>query len=304
MAAIFGNRSNASLQTNYTGVQIQTSTAGVCIPLLWGCTRIGTNVIDLNDFNAPKSGKGGKGGGKSKQKHYTASCILALCEGAVQQCNTVWQNANDTATPGSLNLTLYDGSLGQAPPSWMVSHHPDKADGYSETAFFFSSLYDLGSSPYLPNHNFEVYGKFASLTGSPDVNFALIIQDFITSPQYGADSGATYIDADSWEQYWTYCQAYALWGSPYLHSQEQGHSILQRWAQLTNSWIFWSGTALKFVPLGDSPNTGNGASYTPNLSAIYDLGIDDFVFEAHGGTPVQVDRIEPADCYNTVELDI
>ena len=40
--------------------------------------------------------------------------------------------------------------------------------------------------------------------------------------------------------------------SPVLDTQEQVSQILDRWAQLSNTWIFWSGGSLKFVPLGDS----------------------------------------------------
>lgn len=306
MAGIFGGAggSGAYKTTVYTGVQIQTSTAAGVIPLLWGCNLAGTNVIDLNDFSAPPQGKGGKGGGGKAQKDYTTVCSLAVCEGPVQQCNAVYADANTVISPGSLNLTLFDGTLGQAPPAYMVSNHPDKALGYSQTAYFFSSAYDLGSSPYLPNHRFEIIGKYAALTGSPDVNPAQFIPDFIASTQYGADPGAGYIDGPSLSQYFDYCQALGLWMSPYLHTAEQATSILQRWAQLSNSWIFWSGSKLKFVPLGDTEVTANGTTFTPNLQPIYSLTIDDFLFDGTSEDPVQVDRIDPADGYNNVELDI
>ena len=308
MAAMFGSQSNAKQQTTYTGVPIQTSTAGVVIAILWGVNRIGHNIIDLNDFSqsggGSKGGKGG-GGGKGGTKDYRTSCILALCEGPVSPTDvTVWQNASLLSTASSLNLTLFAGEIGQAPAAWMVSNHPDKALGYTETAYFFSSSFDLGGSPNLPNLNFEVFGKFASFSGSPDVNFALIVNDFFTSPQYGVDPGATYIDPASWQNYYNYCQAFTLWGSPCLHTQEQGTSILQRWAQLTNTWIFWSGDRMKFVPLGDTEGIGNGATYIPNLSPIYDIGTDDLIFDASSEDPVIVDRIDPADGYNNVEIDI
>lgn len=311
MSALFGSRTNAQNQTTYTGVQIQTSSAGVSIPILWGVNKISANVIDLNNFQETGPGKGGKGGGggkSGKQTDYTTSCILALCEGPVADTDiTVWQNAGLLSTASSLNFTLFDGSQGQAPPAWMVDNFPAKALGYTETAYLFSSLFDMGSSPNLPNFGFEVFGIFAT-PEFPDINFALIVEDFMTSDQYGVDPGASYLDpvtlTTALNSYFNYCQVFTLWGSPYLHTQEQGSSILQRWAQLTNSWIFWAGSSIKFVALGDTPGTANGATYIPNLAPIYNIGPDDFIFDASGEDPVQVDRIDPADGYNNVEIDI
>src|ERR1019366_2263424 len=148
---------------------------------------------------------------------------------------------------------------------------------YSETAYVFSSLYDLGGSAALPQHNFDLVGNLSgSMPPFVDANPADIVEDFITSPQYGLDPSATYIDAASLAFYKTYCTAQALLLSPYLRTQEQATSIVQRWAQLTNTWIFWNGTALKFVPLGDAAITAYSVTYTPVHTVCYALTLDDF----------------------------
>jgi hypothetical protein len=84
---------------------------------------------------------------------------------------------------------------------------------------------------------------------------------------------------------------------------EQAISILQRWAQLSNTWIFWSENQLKFVPLGDQVITGYGVTYTPITTVQYDLTYDDF-FPAKNTPPITVTRSDPSDTYNWVKVNI
>ena len=82
--------------------------------------------------------------------------------------------------------------------------------------------------------------------------------DLCTNPQYGVGMPVDAIGDRS--QYSAYCRAMGLLLSPALSAQEQAISVLQRWAQITNTWIFWSENRMKFVPLGDTAvvTTGNG----------------------------------------------
>jgi hypothetical protein len=308
MAGLFGGASSQK-PTRYLDYDLQTSALGVCIPLLWGKNRVGDNVIQLEDFQAHAQG-GGKGGGKggggkgATSYDYTVAFILALCEGPVQDITAVWASSATPVTLASLNLSLYIGTNFQTPPAWIISNFPARARSYAETAFVFSPLYDLGSSASIPSHNFDLVGNLSgTMPPFVDANMADIIPDFITSAQYGLDPSATYIDATSLAFYKTYCTAQALLFSPYLRTQEQATSIIQRWAQLSNTWIFWNGVALKFVPLGDAALTAYGVTYTPVLSVRYALTPDDFVPPQRGGDLVTVTRIDPADGYNRVEID-
>jgi hypothetical protein len=307
MAGLFGG-ANSQKVTRYLDYDLQTSSLGVCLPLLWGRNRAGANIIWLNDFKAhPQGGKGGGkgGGGKGAKSYtYTTALIFALAEGPVQAIDQAWASSAVSVALATVNLTLFLGTVGQAAPAWIISNYPAEADGYPQTAYVFSSLYDLGSSASIPQLNFDVVGNLSgTMPPFVDANPADIIDDFITSTQYGLDPTATYIDAASLAFYKTYCTAQALLLSPYLRTQEQATSIIQRWAQLTNTWIFWSGTALKFVPLGDGAISAYGVTYTPNLTVEYALGVDDFIPPQAGGDLVTVTRIDPADGYNRVEID-
>lgn len=130
-----------------------------------------------------------------------------------------------------------------------------------------------------------------------------IITDFLTNPQYGL--GFASADLGSIAQYAAYNRAQGLFFSPLLNNAEKATAIIDRWAQLSNSWIYWSGTQLQFVPLADAPITGNGVTFTPQNDVAYDLTLNDFLAETGADNgPVKVSRIDPADAYNRTVLNI
>ncbi len=130
-----------------------------------------------------------------------------------------------------------------------------------------------------------------------------IVTDFLTNVQYGLGFGAA--DIGPTAQYAAYCQAQGIFFSPLLNSAEKATAIIDRWAQLSNSWIYWSGTQLQFVPLADGELAGNGAAFTPDNDVAYALTLDDFIAEAGSDAgPVKVTRKDPADCYNRTILNI
>jgi hypothetical protein len=65
--------------------------------------------------------------------------------------------------------------------------------------------------------------------------------------------------------------------------------------------IFESGGQVKVVPYGDEAATGNGVTWTPDLTPQYDLTDDDYL--AGDGDPVTVIRKSNADCYNCVKVE-
>lgn len=314
MSSLFGmGGAKTQAPIRYTAISIQTSTQGVPIPIGWGANRVGINLIWYNDFQsvAGSSSAGGKGGGSPITSYtYSAAVELALGEGPIQGINQVWAD-RDLTTLANLNLTLYVGSSTQVPPPFVSASFPAQALAYANTAYLFSSKYALGTSPNLPSHNFEVaWPLCGSIPGYSDANFADIIFDYCTNARYGIGLPSSAIDATSLalgatsgSGYWTYCTAQGLLASPYLSSQEQGTNTLQRWAQLSNTWIFFSGGQMKFVPLGDSSITANGVTYTPNNAAVAALTLADFVIKKSGDPPVRVTRSDPFDGYNRVQLD-
>lgn len=309
MGGLFGgSKPNSTTPAAYTQMQIQTSTEGMALPVVWGTNRVAPNLIYIANFNrtAGDGGKkgGGKGGGKSKSGstnyNYTADIIMAVCEGPVSFINNVFYNST-VVNLAYLGLTFYSGSTTQTP--WPDYYPGLVSIAYRNVCYVAANNYALGASPTVPQHAMEVVGFLAG-SGSPylpDANPADIIADFWTNNRYGLGMPGSYL-ADS-TQYRTYCTATNILLSPCLQNSEQAISILQRWAQLTNSWIFWSENQIKFVPLGDFPITANGVTYTPVTTIQYDLTYDDFVADKNT-PPITITRSDPSDSYNWVKVDI
>ena len=303
---LFGKKNTSNIP-NYTGLSIQTSVLDTPIVIAYGQCKLSPNIIWQNNFqnHSTKPGKGGAVGGKGAgNTDYKTGIILALCEGTISSIIQVWQN-NSASSIGSLGLTLYPGTLTQTPPSFIISKYPSEAFSYPQTAYLYSPAYDLGSSANVPMNWVEAVcnlaGQGVGTAVTNDVNPANIIADLLTNTQYGMGLVSGNIDSASFTQYQTYCTAQGIFMSPVLQGQEKCNSIIDRWATLTNSWIFWSGNAIKFVPLGDTAITGNGATYTPNNSIIYNLTVANFLDEKQ---PIVCTRKDPADCFNRTVIEI
>jgi hypothetical protein len=316
MAGILGDgsKTNASTITKYTQIQLQTSAQGIPIPLLWGKKRMGDNCLWSGDFKAvaEKGGKkgggggkgavGGKGGGGAVYDYFVA-VILGLCEGPITGIDRVWAD-KDVTTLAALGLTPFVGTSSQAPWAYLTANHPSEAISYAQTAYLANSRYSLGKSPNLPQLNFEIITPLSgSMPGTDDVNFGDVIPDFLTNPQYSIGIASSMVGGSGSLPYFkNYCTAQGLFFSPDVTAQEQVSSILDRWATLTNSWIFWSGAELKFVPLADQPVIGNGATYSPVVTPIFNFTYDDFI-SSEGDPPITVTRSDPADAPNHVKLE-
>jgi len=145
------------------GLQIQTSTYGLPIPIVWGQQRIQANLLWFADFKAIPHTKssGGKGGGGVSQTTYSyqAAGYLGLCEGPINGVASVWAGKNLT-TLALLGLTFVAGSYPQGIWGYLTTNHAGQAIGYSGVASVYSSAYLLTDTAQLPNHSFEIRGKY------------------------------------------------------------------------------------------------------------------------------------------------
>lgn len=297
----FLHSSNAANPPNYTGVQIQTSSEGMVLPVIYGANRTAPNLVWTDNFHKSSGGKkggGGKGGGKGGNVTYTAGCILAVCEGPVA-FGLIFVDNTTVTTFSALNLVAYTGTTTQTPFDCISTLPGFVPIAYRNVAYLATNVYNLGSAAALPQHNFEIYGFFSG--SGADVNPAIFLYDILTNNRYGLNIPAGLI-ADL-TQYETYCTALHLLMAPVLDKEETALSIFQRWAQLSNSWIFWSENQLKVVPLGDQTVTAYGVTYTPITNIRYNLTYDDFVAKS-GSPPLTATRSEPSKAYNWVKLDV
>lgn len=231
---------------------------------------------------------------QQSQQFNTTGTIPGLTDGCVY--------TDSTNFPGT-TFTVID-ILGSGPPfTLLCSPAPG---GYSGSGTL--TLQSGGAAPATISYT------STSVVTSPllDANPADIIDDFLTNPQYSIGLASSVVDSISLATYKAYCAAQGIFFSPLLNQQEQMSSVIDRWASLSNTMIFWSEGQIKFVPLGDSALTNTSispnASYTPNLTVAAALTYDDYVVkDAKTGAaapPVTVTRIDPADAPNHVKLEV
>ncbi len=252
-------RQKGAAKPDYTGLQLQTSVNTLPIPIVWGQTKIAANVVWYSNFQT-QGGGGGKGGlfgGSPGAYNYTADLILALCEGPIATIGVIWKD-QATYTLAGLGLTFFNGSTPQAVWGYLSSTNTAQAIAYQGTAYVCAAGYQLGGSANIGNHNFEIVGVLAGTgVNGVDADPALVIEDFLTNPQYGVGLSPASLNATSLfgsggdASLQTYCKAMGLAFSPALVTQEQSSSILSRWLQTLNCAAIWSGGQLKFIPYGD-----------------------------------------------------
>jgi len=284
-------------------IRIQTAAYGKPIPLVYGTTRIASNLFWYDNFIATphtetqRSGGGGKGGGGGASSSnttytYSADVIFGLCEGTVAGIGTVVKEKTNTTVTAE-GLTLFTGARPQTAWGRLTTSYPTKALAYSGTAYLAAQNLPLGSDATIPNYSFEVYGKSIA-SGSNDANPADIINDLLTNQYYGAGIPSSLMG--SLTQLSTYCSSYGLLISPSLTEQEAIFDIIKRLLQACNSEIVYSEGKVKLIPYGEQAL----GAYTPNVTPIYDLTDDDFLDTE---SPIKVTRSSPSDAFNSVKVE-
>ena len=278
--------------------QINTASYGEVVPEILGTTRVSGNIIDYEDFTAHEhktTTRTGKGGGS---KHtdisytYTVAAAIALCEGPIAGIGKVWKDKEVYQYPNeSIQLTLFNGAVAQAPWPYMTSKHPDKALPYSGLAYM-AGVVDLGDRGSLPQYNFEVYGKLRDTGDGVDVNPADYIEHVLQS--VGAD-----VQIEGIDNFRAYCKAAdILISTPPSQKSAKAQQIINDIAEITNSLVFWSTDRLKIVPLADKPI----GTWTPANQIQYDLTADDFIAGTDGQL-ILYKRKDTSEAYNEATVE-
>lgn len=294
--------------------QLQRSVYGDPLPIAYGTQRLSGNLVHLLDFKAiahvKSESAGGKGGGVTTETTsytYEAAFVIALAEGPVTDVLKVWQDNNQfdespTAVPlADLGLELATGAEGQTIWGYLTAMHASEAIPYSGVALVRGAGRELSESAALQNYSVEAKGRCLGYNGL-DADPAAVVVDLLTHARYGAGFDAGLIG--DLTVYADYCKAQGLALSPLLDRREAASQILGRLLDLTNSAALWSEGQLKVVPYGDTALTANGATFTPDVTPLYDLTDDDFLRdEGDGDPPLKVRRRTSADALNRVAIE-
>jgi hypothetical protein len=327
-----GNKTISMTDQVIAGMSIQQSSYGLALPLVYGTNRVAGNLLDYVDFTPiahTTSQSSGKGGGTTIQNTtytYTAALILGLCEGTVDTIGAIWCDkatyrdgvtANYVLFLGmkiylgstlktslqQVGATFFGGALGQAPWSYMAGKHPERSLGYSGVSYVAWNAMDLGTRAGMANWSFEVRGKLRWNNGTAqtyDANPKDVVQDVLTNAVYGAGFPAARIG--DWSLFSNYCVANSIFLSPVFETSKAATECLDEIFTATNSAPVWSGDTLKIIPYADQAITGNGVTYTPNVTPLYDLSDDDYLSDG-SDDPIKVTRTTPADAWNQVQVE-
>lgn len=298
-----------SAEERILSLQVQQSSQGLTLPVIYGRTRVAGNLIWYGDFvtieNKTTTQQGGKGGGGVKQVDiaytYEAAVMLALCEGEIQGVGRIWRDKEKFDSLAQLRLTLMRG--GDEQPLWThlaQAKHQNQALNYSGTAYLCSPNYELTKSAQIYQHNFEVIGKLGYSGNIPDANPREIIRDLLTNQRYGC--GFPVDSIGDTDQYSNYCRAVGIFLSPAYTEQGEAQRNISELLEQTNSAAVFSQGRLKIIPYGDGNYSGNGAVYVADNKAIYDLTDDDFIVSG-AEDPVNVERKTNADAFNQIQVE-
>lgn len=298
-----------SAEERILSLQVQQSSQGLTLPVIYGRTRVAGNLIWYGDFvtieNKTTTQQGGKGGGGVKQVDiaytYEAAVMLALCEGEIQGVGRIWRDKEKFDSLAQLRLTLMRG--GDEQPLWThlaQAKHQNQALNYSGTAYLCSPNYELTKSAQIYQHNFEVIGKLGYSGNIPDANPREIIRDLLTNQRYGC--GFPVDSIGDTDRYSNYCRAVGIFLSPAYTEQGEAQRNISELLEQTNSAAVFSQGRLKIVPYGDGNYSGNGAAYIADNKAIYDLTDDDFIVSG-AEDPVNVERKTNADAFNQIQVE-
>jgi hypothetical protein len=203
MSFLRAHQANQPWIYEYTGQQIQVSTAGVPIPLVYGTNKVSFNQIWQDGFYAvpdqtsSSGGSGGKGGSHpttSGYFYYTAA-ILALCEGPIEGLGLVWYGTDTNLI--NFGYDLFLGTTPQTPWSFLTANYSSEALSYGGVAYMAAPSWYLGSGASFPSVQVEVKGVLSNIApvNGVDADPALVIQDFLTNSQYGVGFPPGSIDA-------------------------------------------------------------------------------------------------------------
>lgn len=140
------------------GLELQTSTEGAFIPIVYGRMRVAGQVIWASRFTEHEETQGGgKSGPSVTQYRYSVSLAVGLCEGPIAQIGRIWANGAELDQAG-LTLRVHAGSEDQQPDGLIEAiEGAGQAPAYRGLAYVV--LEDLALEKFgnfIPNLAFEV----------------------------------------------------------------------------------------------------------------------------------------------------
>lgn len=264
-SSLFGSQTATTPPAS--GLRVNTSLQGVPIALiLGGQMRMSVNLIDYYGFKASSTSQGGGGKGglfapSSTQTVYSATVVMAICEGPIKSLQTSYVNGtlysiSEVEVPGETPLSslgsfeVFLGDYSQLPWTFTDAANPAHARAYRGISYVGGANFNLGTTPSLPNFTFEVKSTNSdAMAGQPDGDITIATSVFLAGAKFSVGFPVSRIGSFAlWQQY---CLALGLVASPVLASAQQASSAIDDWCNGTNSAACWQDGQLTVVPYGD-----------------------------------------------------
>lgn len=181
----------------------------------------------------------------------------------------------------------------------VIYHDPDGTEktisnfkNYSRSGSTYT--FNLGGLNAVSAQIYITYNSSVRLDANPKD----IVQDILTNEIYGANFPSEYID--DLTNFSDFCIANNVFLSPVYDAQSQAQACLTDIVNIANASFIWTQGKLKLIPLGDEEVTGNGKTWTPDLTPVYDLTVADFIGDEE---PVTCTRSQQSDVNNSVKIE-
>lgn len=291
------------------------------------------------------SGSTGKGSSGTLSYKYSASFMVSVGEqiSAVQMIQngnqydfnytpsadlTALLNAKGVkiTSGNTYGATYLLGTFSQTGWAYLTSAHPTQSLNYrGEAVACFPNL-ALGSSASLPNFNFEILWKINTDVAAygPDANPADWATSFLSDTDWGVgfprallaglnlfNEADVYATVDLFGYFGdarTWARAAGLLISPVITGQTAANSHLLTLSDAISAGFVWNDGFLDLVPIADAAVTGNGYTYSPNITPLYDLTDNDLQDVQHGPgvgpgpTAIKISRSDPTQVDNVISV--
>lgn len=311
--------SNSQARPVAASLRVSTSAQGMVIPIVWGRARLSGNLMYIQDFKATaqegeKTGKGGSGkSGGTGGFIYSATVLFGMCMGEVKAPPLKQWVEKNKYTGSGIQGYLRRGTNVQNAFSFIDA---DYALPYRRVAYWGMQDMIMGTSPNMPAISLEVETEDAYTTQG-DALVSQVIADMLTNEFYGAGFPITKLGNLAILD--NYTRAAGIFISPVLDTAQETALHFSDIMAATNCAAFWSQGLLKFGTYADQPVTGDGITFTPDMTPLYDLTDDDYITSTDAGStgggggsvffgdpgedPVVIIRTPQADAYNSVKLE-
>ena len=235
---------------------------------------------------------------------------------------TTWKTSQYVGKPVQITFTG-----GASEVSILDNVSGDQINGVaSGSTFTLSSAFTISSGPDFAVTALSVEVStaatynFTSSVGVSDENPKVVIVDLLSRAQFPSAK------LGDLTNYSNYVLAANLLVSPAYTEQRAAKDMLLELSSATNSEFVWSQGLLTLVPYADATYTGNGVTFTPNLTPWYDLNDDDYIVSSSGtpgqqvsditgqssgmpglsaviDDPVQCTRTTSADAFNHIQIE-